>query len=63
MNMRFEDKTVDVLVEGRKRGRWFGRNRNDKLVYFDTSDDVLGEMVNVKIVKTGPWSLQGTLVS
>ncbi len=63
INAKLLGKTLDVLVEGRKRGRWYGRNRNDKLVYFDTGDDVLGEVVNVKIEKTSPWSLQGTAES
>ena len=54
----------DVLVEGRKRGKWFGRNRNDKLVFIndgDTYSDLAGKTVNVKIDKTAPWSLQGTI--
>ena len=28
-------QTVQVLVEGRKKGRWQGRTRTDKLVFFD----------------------------
>ncbi|MCI0440589.1 MAG: MiaB/RimO family radical SAM methylthiotransferase, partial [Chloroflexi bacterium] len=63
LNAKFLGKTVDVLVEGRKRGRWYGRSRNDKLVYFDAEDDILGEVVNLKIAKTSPWSLQGTAAS
>ena len=54
----------DVLVEGRKRGKWFGRNRNDKLVFIndaDASADLKGEMLGVNVDKTGPWSLQGTI--
>ena len=54
----------DVLVEGRKRGKWFGRNRNDKLVFIndaDTNTDLKGEMLGVDVDKTGPWSLQGTI--
>ena len=55
--------TTQVLVEGRKRGRWYGRNRNDKLVFFSDDEDLKGEMVAVQVEKTGPWSLQGALVS
>ena len=54
----------DVLVEGRKRGKWFGRNRNDKLVFIndaDTNTDLKGEILGVDVDKTGPWSLQGTI--
>ena len=55
----------DVLVEGRKRGKWFGRNRNDKLVFINDAEagaDLKGEMLGVDVDKTGPWSLQGTIV-
>ena len=61
INAALRDKTVEALVEGRKRGKWFGRNRNDKLVFFDSDDDMTGELVNVAVEKTGPWSLQGSL--
>ena len=61
INSTLEGTTQEILVEGLKRGRWFGRNRNDKLVYFDEDVNRSGEMVTVKIDRVGPWSLQGTL--
>ena len=61
INSTLEGTTQEILVEGRKRGRWYGRNRNDKLVYFDEDINRSGEMVTVKIERVGPWSLQGTL--
>ena len=61
INARYLTKTVNVLVEGRKRGRWYGRNRNDKLVYFDADADVKGRLLDVTIEDTSPWSLQGSL--
>ena len=57
-------RKFDVLVEGRKRGKWFGRNRNDKLVFINdevSEAGLAGKMVNVTIEKTAPWSLQGTI--
>ena len=63
INASLEGQTAEVLVEGRKRGKWFGRNRNDKLVFFDSDEDAKGELVNVRVDTPGPWSLQGTLVS
>ena len=63
INTPLKGQTVEVLVEGRKKGRWYGRNRNDKLVFFDHEEDRTGELVGVEIDKTGPWSLQGTPVS
>ncbi|MCH8063341.1 MAG: tRNA (N6-isopentenyl adenosine(37)-C2)-methylthiotransferase MiaB [Chloroflexi bacterium] len=61
INSTYLDRTVEVLVEGRKRGRWYGRNRNDKLVYFDADIDVKGRMLDITIEDTSPWSLQGSL--
>ncbi len=63
INAQLLGQTTEILVEGRKRGRWSGRTRNDKLVFFDDEEDRKGEVVSVKIVSTSPWSLQGTIVS
>ena len=53
----------EVLVERRHKGKWQGRTRTNKLVFLPVEDDDLtGNMVNVKIEKTGPWSLQGALL-
>ncbi len=62
INARIEGKTVEVLVEGHRRGKAYGRDRNDKLVHFEDDRDVAGKLVEVKIEKTSPWSLQGTRV-
>ena len=63
INSKLSNEKVEILVEGQKRGKWYGRNRNDKLVFFESVDDRTGEMLNVRVKKTGPWSLQGSLVS
>ena len=57
---RLLDRTFDVLLEGTKRGRIHGRNRNDKLVHVD--EGRIGEIVQVRITETSPWSLAGTLI-
>ncbi len=61
INAKLVDTTQRVLVEGRRRGRWFGRNRNDKLVFFDYPDDTSGELVDVRIERATAWSLRGAL--
>lgn len=61
INAKLLNTTQRVLVEGRRKGRWFGRNRNDKLVFFDHADDMKGRMVDVRIERAGPWSLRGAL--
>jgi len=61
INAALLGKTVQVLVEGKKKGKWHGRSRSGKLVFFDDKKNLLGQVVNVKIEKTSPWSLQGVL--
>ena len=66
-NSTLMGRTLEVLVEGRKRGKWQGRTRTDKLVFFteDTegscATDLAGQLVMVDIDQASPWALQGTL--
>ena len=70
INSAYLDDTVQALAENRKRGNWTGRTRGNKLVYFDipeTADcsantDLTGQLVDVRITRTGPWSLAGVTV-
>jgi tRNA-2-methylthio-N6-dimethylallyladenosine synthase len=59
INSQLQGKEVEVLVEGRKRGKWFGRTRSNKLVFFEDAGDWLGQLVRIQIEKTSPWSLRG----
>jgi len=61
INARLLGKSVEILVEGRNKGKWYGRTRTDKLVFFSSVSDYLGQVVNIKIEKTSPWSLQGKI--
>ena len=96
-NSSLKGQTLEILVEGRKRGKWQGRTRTDKLVFINqpgNDDDVHegsyvrdgsegsgvrdgsegsdvhdgsngicpGQLVNVEIDHTSPWSLQGKLL-
>ena len=61
INARLLGKTVEVLVEGEKRGKWQGRTRAGKLVFFSDSSDHLRQLVQVKIEKTSPWALRGRI--
>ena len=51
----------EILVEGRQRGKWQGRTRSNKLVFFEDQAYHLGNLVTVKIDRSSPWSLQGSL--
>jgi tRNA-2-methylthio-N6-dimethylallyladenosine synthase len=53
---------VEILVEGRRKGRWFGRTRTNKLVFFEDPGNWQGQMVIVKVEETGPWSLRGRFI-
>ncbi len=59
INTGLSGQVVEVLVDGKKGGKWQGRTRTDKLVFYSSKDECLGRLVKVKIEKTGPWSLQG----
>ena len=61
INARLLGKAVEVLVEGRQKGKWYGRTRTDKLVFIAEGDDCLGRLVKVRIEKISPWSLQGRI--
>ncbi|UCE97455.1 MAG: MiaB/RimO family radical SAM methylthiotransferase [Dehalococcoidia bacterium] len=62
INKRLLGEKVEVLVEGRKKGKWYGRSRNGKLVFFTSFENLLGRLVEVRIVDTSPWSLQGEII-
>jgi len=59
INSQLQGREVEVLVEGRKGGKWFGRTRSNKLVFFEDAGDWLGQLARVQIGKTSPWSLGG----
>jgi len=61
INGRLLDQTVEVLVEGKKKGRWWGRTRTDKLVFFEHEQDWAGRVARVRVTWTGPWSLIGEI--
>jgi tRNA-2-methylthio-N6-dimethylallyladenosine synthase len=52
---------VEVLVEDQKKGKWYGRTRGDKLVFFASKASMMGQLASVRIEKTSAFALQGTL--
>ncbi len=63
INAKLLGRTVEVLVEEKNKGRWKGRTRTNKLVFFEdeSSRNWQGQLAQVEITWTGPWSLRGTL--
>ncbi|WP_236898075.1 tRNA (N6-isopentenyl adenosine(37)-C2)-methylthiotransferase MiaB [Clostridium beijerinckii] len=61
-NKDAEGKTYEVLVEGYSKNdesKLTGRTRNGRLVNFEGGEDLIGKLVNVKIVKANSFSLIG----
>lgn len=61
INRRNLGEVVEVLVEENHKGRWRGRTRHNKLVYFDDPRDWLGQLAPVRITWAGPWSMIGEI--
>jgi tRNA-2-methylthio-N6-dimethylallyladenosine synthase len=61
INVKYLGQTVEVLVEDNHQGKWRGRTRLNKLVFFEDARDLHGELVDVRITRTGPWSMQGQI--
>jgi tRNA-2-methylthio-N6-dimethylallyladenosine synthase len=51
------ESTTEVLVEEKHKGKWKGRTRANKLVFFEDSGDWKGKLARVKITWAGPWSM------
>ncbi len=63
INARLLHQTVEVLVEDQHKGKWRGRTRTNKLVFFEDERDWRGRQACVTITWTGPWSMQGTVAA
>jgi tRNA-2-methylthio-N6-dimethylallyladenosine synthase len=59
LNRRWLHQTVEVLVEERHKGKWRGRTPQNRLVFFEDDRNLRGQLVDVTITWTGPWSMQG----
>jgi tRNA-2-methylthio-N6-dimethylallyladenosine synthase len=63
INAQHLGQTVGILVDGRQKGRWRGRTRSNKLVFFESDQEWLGRMAQVRVQWTGPWSMIGEVAS
>ncbi|NMA87225.1 MAG: tRNA (N6-isopentenyl adenosine(37)-C2)-methylthiotransferase MiaB, partial [Tissierellia bacterium] len=64
-NIPYNDKIVDVLVEEVSKNNenvLSGRTRTGKLVHFQGSKDLIGEIVDVKIDKIKSFTLEGHII-
>jgi len=63
INAGYVGTIEEVLIQGKRRGRWFGRTRTDKLVFLTSGDAAEGRFVHVNITRSSPWALQGDLIN
>jgi len=63
INARYQGQTTEVLFEDKVRGRWRGRTPTNKLVFVESQENLRGQVRNVLITWTGPWSMQASLPS
>lgn len=61
INRRLVGDTVEVLVEDLHKGKWRGRTRTNKLVFFQEPGNWRGRLCDVRITRAGPWSMIGQL--
>ena len=63
VNSKLNGTVQQVLIENIKSDILEGRTKNDKIVRLSGIGNSIGEVVEVKIQKTGPWSLSGSAVN
>src|ERR1700719_175471 len=66
INERLVGRTLEVLCEGPSKtnpSRLMGRTRTNKIVLFETDQDVIGTFVDVRIERATGFSLYGTLIA
>ena len=61
INRRLMGENVEVLVEDLHKGKWRGRTRTNKLVFFQDQGDWRGRLCNVRVTWAGPWSMIGSV--
>ncbi len=61
INDTYFGQRSEVLFEEQVRGRWRGRTQTNKLVFVESEEDLSGQIRNVLITWTGPWSMQASL--
>nr|MCU0476007.1 MiaB/RimO family radical SAM methylthiotransferase [Anaerolineae bacterium] len=61
INARYLGQTVQILVEDNHKGKWRGRTPQNKLVFFEAEGDWRGKLVDLEVIYTSPFSMQGRL--
>ena len=65
LNEKMVGKTYKVLVEGKSKNNkelYTGRTSQNKVVVFQGNDDIIGKIVDVKIISQHLWYLKGEII-
>lgn len=66
INKKLEGEIFEVLVDKKSKrnieNQFSGRTGTNKTVVFTGKQNLLGQLVNVKIIKSSPWTLYGELI-
>jgi len=66
INKKLKGKIFEVLVDKKSKrnieNQFSGRTGTNKTVVFNCKQNLLGELVKVKIIKSSPWTLYGELI-
>lgn len=60
-NQKYVGKNVSVLVDKYKDGKCIGNSREMKMVRFPGKKNMVGKILNVKVVKAFEWILEGEI--
>ena len=63
INSKLPGQISEIMIEGKRREKTFGRNRHDKIIYTDIAELNEGDIVNVKIDYAGPWAMKGEVIN
>ncbi len=63
IHARYLGQEVPVLFEEKVKSRWKGRTPTNKLVFAESADNLRGQVRDVKVEWTGPWSMIGSLAN
>jgi tRNA-2-methylthio-N6-dimethylallyladenosine synthase len=61
INSHYLGTKTQVLFEDKAKKRWRGRTTTNKLVFVETEEDLRGQVKEVQIQWTGPWSMIANL--
>ncbi len=62
-NKKYIGKINTVLIDGKDKGDWIGKNKHYKTVRIKCNKNLLGKFIKVKITKALPWSLVGKIIN